>query len=125
MFAIVGMLWAPVWWLWAYERPEDCPTISREELDALSAPEAVKTNEVVECVSSPLCCDELHSTAVDVEMVQLNKKLDNVTSPPPMQSRLCVKSDRRIVSLQTMQLFFSHPVTLTLFMQGWSTVRQN
>ena len=52
VFALVAGLWYPCWQLCAYERPEDNPAITQEELDFIR-------KGIIRCTCSSLYVDDL------------------------------------------------------------------
>ena len=144
VFGVVGILWYPLWVLCAYERPEDHPGISAEELAYINKGKdyaVLGRAEESDSLHKPL-------TADGDEGISLHRPLDDSSAEDGRRSRSRQDSSVKQRQLSTSMVsvdggvgeaegtrandqavlsdevpwraLLTHPVALTLYVQGWA-----
>lgn len=161
VFGLLGVLWFPFWAKWAYEYPEDHPSITQEELDLIRKGKQLHNyrrrtqggGSAVDVADNPLhkqlYADEVGAAeganaaeepeaevAVDGREVGLRSRSRGVSAERRgSRSYSLVSTDGPVAVAEPAEtpvndsavlsgavpwhIFFTHPVTLTLFVQAW------
>jgi MFS family permease len=151
VFGIAGILWFPFWAFFAYERPEDHPKISREEIELINYGKEGKSSTSSSTYSSvpavasgrnasqqysilpeldsafnPIIGDEENDLEMTVFDLSASGPLRNDSSHSGKQDgEIETEYSEKLISKPTPPwlLFFTHPVCLAFYVNSFTFVR--
>lgn len=136
IFGAAGVVWFPLWALLAYDRPEDHPHISDEELKLIKEDKHLlhlsNTPEVVEAVSNPLGRPSEGNMELGSVLSKDENSKDASYNPNDLFDVVYADEQRAqsaelnkgsdLARRVPWKAFFTNPYSLTLFLNGWTFV---
>lgn len=133
VFGLVAIAWVPLWLYFTYERPEDHPLITQEELEFIKAPadhtddKHAKARKDSDSLSTSLLHGQDSSTNYpsSLENDLKYERIDNDTRNPSIESlpQQVAEPPKRVKRRAPWRAFFTHPASLVLLLgcwqQGW------